>query len=181
MYTFPPVAPKPEPADDDDDSELDADGVACPHSESVKSNNSGDKGKPTEEHRWSPMQSPKQQSSPYVTLDGTRGTAYPPSQQTNAAVLKARDTPTSKRMSRLPTSTLNIDLRTLNLHLALRAQEILACSESMWEWVVEFQRTSETSVPSLTAPNNWASDVTRCTILEMTRDDFDHLLNNFAL
>jgi len=197
MYTFPPTAPKPEPADDDvadSDSDLDIDGtanLAGPHPErtlsikSSKSNNpsaphSIDKGKLAEEHRWLSLQS-LQQQSPSVTLDGTRGHAYSPSQQGKNFGVSNRNTPATKRMSRLPTTALNIDLRTLNLHLALRAKEILACSESMWEWVEEFQRTSETSIPRLNGPSNWSMGVTRCAILEMTREDFDHLLNNFTL
>ncbi|KAF8799001.1 hypothetical protein BYT27DRAFT_7264526 [Phlegmacium glaucopus] len=186
MYTFPPTAPKPELVDDDvdSDSDLDIDGtpnVANPRpklSPSIKRGkykpvapHGDDKGKLTEKRRLLSLQ-PQQQQSPSVTLDGTRGNAYSPSQQANFA---------TKRMSRLPTTTLNIDLRTLNLHLALRAKEILACSESMWEWVEEFQRTSETSIPRLNGPSSWSMGVTRCAILEMTREDFDHLLNNFTM
>jgi hypothetical protein len=88
-----------------------------------------------------------------------------------------------KQVSRLPTTTtLNVDPKTLNLHLALRVKEIIACSESMWEWVEQFQRESAaTSVPNLKALSNWSLDTTRCAILDMTREDFDLLLNNFTL
>lgn len=190
MYTFPPTAPKPEPAEDDSDSDSDnnnSPNLASLHPKSppIKSNNSvgSHSSKPAEGRSWLSQQSLQQQSSPYVTLDETRGNAYSPSQQAGLSVSKAREANTlaAKRMSRLPTTALNVDLRTLNLHLQLRAKEILACSESMWEWVEEFQRTSQTSIPPLNAPSNWPSDVIRCAILEMTRDDFDLLLNNFTL
>ena len=84
-------------------------------------------------------------------------------------------------MTKLPTTTaLNADLRTLSHHLALRAKEITACSESMWEWVEQFQRESAT-IPNLNVLSNWSLDMARSAILEMTRDDFDNLLNNFTL
>ena len=33
----------------------------------------------------------------------------------------------------------DIDIKSLHLHLSTRVSEILACSESMWEWVLEEQ------------------------------------------
>lgn len=98
--------------------------------------------------------------------------------------------------SRLPNRTLNVDLRTLNLHLALRTSEILACSEAMWEWVVEFQetrfkqkqnvRSRSGSVNGLngSAPvprNNQVPDLVRDAIEDLTRADFDGLLTQFNL
>ena len=175
MYTFPPTAPKPEPADDDSDSDIDNTPNVVntsPQPPSIKSSDStlcsDDK-----EYPLLPLQSQQQpESFPYVTLDEARGHAFSPFQQASLA---------AKRTSRLPTTTLNIDLRTLNLHLELRAKEILACSESMWEWVEEFQRASATSRPSFSVSGDQSLDMTRCAILEMTRDDFDLLLNNFTL
>ena len=171
MYTFPPTAPKPEPADDDSDSDTDIDSTRDVVSIPLSISSNGTCHSDDKELQWSSLQSLRQQqhSSPYVTLDGTRGDAFSPCQQVNLP---------AKRMSRLPTTTLNIDLRTLNLHLELRAKEILACSESMWEWVVEFQQAS---VSSLDAHSIQSLDMTRCAILEMTRDDFDLLLNNFTM
>ena len=154
MYTFPPTPRKSEPADDDSDSDSDTDNVINISNGTLHS----------DEKEWQ-----QQQSSPYVTLDGTRGHALSPAHHTSVA---------GKRVSRLPTTALNIDLRTLNLHLELRAKEIIACSESMWEWVKEFQRRYG---PNFKAPGNGSLDMTRCAILEMTRDDFDLLLNNFTL
>ena len=98
--------------------------------------------------------------------------------------------------SRLPNRTLRVDLRTLNFHLALRTSEILACSEAMWEWVVEFRETKlkekqnvrsrsgsvnglngSASVPRNKQPPDPVQDV----IEGLTRADFDGLLNQFNL
>ena len=171
MYTFPPTAPKPEQADNDSDTDADdSPRVASTlpkQASSIKSSN-GVPHSDDKEHSWSLLQLQQQ----YSPLDGTSEHTFSPSQQGN---------PAAKRISRLPTSTLNADMRTLNLHLAMRAKEIIACSESMWEWVEQFQRESATSIPNLNAPNNWSLDMARCAILEMTREDFDLLLNNFTL
>ena len=171
MYTFPPTPPKPDSDSEDTNSDTDKSKLAAnippERLPSIKSNND-------KEHPWSSLQSPQrqQQYSPYVPFDGTRGHTLPPSQQGDTA---------GKRMTKLPTTTaLNADLRTLSHHLALRAKEITACSESMWEWVEQFQRESAT-IPNLNVLSNWSLDMARSAILEMTRDDFDNLLNNFTL
>ena len=178
MYTFPPTAPKPEPADDDSDSNDNDDSpkvasILPKRGLSIKSSN-GAPHSDDKEHPMSSLQSPppQQQCSSYVPVDETREHNFSPSQQSNL---------TGNRTSTLPTTTLNVDLRTLNLHLALRSKEIIACSESMWEWVEQFQQESETSIPNLNPASNWSLDMTRCAILEMTREDFDLLLNNFTL
>ncbi|KIK57278.1 hypothetical protein GYMLUDRAFT_61565 [Collybiopsis luxurians FD-317 M1] len=103
---------------------------------------------------------------------------------------------------RLPNTTMNIDLRSLNLHLALRVTEILACSESMWEWILENQertrkqkRTQDTRTagrvrsrsidPNHTQPRHKqgesSSDRLNATLLELTREDFDDLLRRFYM
>ena len=98
--------------------------------------------------------------------------------------------------SRLPNRTLRVDLRTLNFHLALRTSEILACSEAMWEWVVEFRETKlkekqnvrsrsgsvnglngSASVPRNKQPPDPVQDA----IEDLTRADFDDLLSQFNL
>ena len=109
-------------------------------------------------------------------------------------VTKEGSNPALRRASRLPNTTLNIDLRTLNLHLALRAKEVVACSESMWEWVLEYQENALTQSDGRNrsgsvgaymggdvSASNSSLDLTRNVILEMTRDDFDLLLNNFEM
>lgn len=169
MYTYPPAAPKSELEDCDSDTNSDTDKspmVANILPKSLPSIRSGD----DKEHPWLSLQSLQQQQYPPY---GTRGDTF----------LSLQGDLAAKRMSRLPTTTtLNVDLKSLNLHLALRVKEIIACSESMWEWVEQFQRESAaTSMPNLNALSNWSLDMTRCAILEMTREDFDLLLNNFTL
>ena len=48
------------------------------------------------------------------------------------------------QLSVLPNNKAEVDIRSLNLHLRARVVEILGCSETMWDWVKEFQhRESE--------------------------------------
>ena len=70
--------------------------------------------------------------------------------------------------SRLPNRRMEFDLGTLNLHLALRTSEILACGEAMWEWVVEYQKKEEKT-----------RDGELLAIGGMRRDEFDKLLGKF--
>ncbi|KAF8965139.1 hypothetical protein BDZ97DRAFT_1904235 [Flammula alnicola] len=152
-------------------------------------------GELMEDHRWMSMQALMQHQSPYVTLDDSRGYAFSPSKR--ATFLTRTDKEGKpKQPSVLPNTTLHIDLRSLNLHLALRAKEIIACSESMWEWVLDYQagtlpnaargRSGSVESPAfLPGVDESASssdlDLTRGVIMDMTREDFDHLLNNFEM
>ncbi|KAF9450567.1 hypothetical protein P691DRAFT_758075 [Macrolepiota fuliginosa MF-IS2] len=141
--------------------------------------------------------------SPYVTLDGSRAYAFSPVSQAH------RRSTDSKlfgpiRMSRLPNATLNIDLKSLNMHLYLRTMDVLGCSEPMWDWVEQYQEEiakrrstngtqpythtpggairpmqSETSLHSSTSADS--TDSVMNGIAEMTRDDFEMLLSNFEL
>ena len=78
------------------------------------------------------------------------------------------ETPTETR-PHLPNPALDVDLRSLNLHLALRVKEIVACAEAMWEWVCEFQERRE------------RHDGEYARILELTRPQFDELVLRFEL
>ena len=159
---------------------------------------SDENGEFSENHRWLSMQALLQNRSPYVTLDESRTFGYSPAMRAAFPVkaIKEGSKLSLKRTSRLPNTTLNIDLRTLNLHLALRAKEVIACSESMWEWVLEYQANALTQRDSRNRPGSIGGymvgvdgsarsssslDLTRNVILEMTRDDFDLLLNNFEM
>ena len=87
------------------------------------------------------MQSLLQNESRYVCLDETRPPAFSPSSRVafpeSSGDLKVT---AIRRGSRLPNAQLHLNLKTLNLHLALRTEEVLACSETMWEWVLEEQK-----------------------------------------
>lgn len=157
--------------------------------------------------RWLSMQGLLARNSPYVTFDGSRGYAYSPSK---LAALNRPSTSSSDKASRLtvtmvapaantvpaPGSALAVNLNSLNLHLTLRAKEIVACSESMWDWVAGMQEGPEgqEARAALTQGGppgsarvqgadavDQAEDLyaTRAVILDMTRDDFDRLLCNF--
>jgi hypothetical protein len=156
------------------------------------------------EDKWLSMRGLIKGASPYVLLDGTHTAAYSPSA---IASHSAASNPTSGQSSisraksnriRLPNSSLNFDLRTLNIHLALRATEILACAEAMWDWVTEYQERIQMietgrkragsvdggeSHPSLTmADDSTSLDVEAKSALEtMTRAEFDSILTNFDL
>ncbi|KAJ7095794.1 hypothetical protein B0H15DRAFT_1019865 [Mycena belliarum] len=105
-----------------------------------------------------------------------------------------------EQKNRLPNSTLNIDVRSLNMHLAVRTAEILGCAESMWEWVVSYQHSYEAerkagrpragSLASELVPHSSrlaavtfdpATDAFKSAVLELTREDFDSLLVNFEI
>lgn len=164
-------------------------------------------GKPTEEEqadlRVLSFPDLIRRQSPYVTLDGSRGYALSPVSHTQR---RNSDKKTSgpMRMSKLPNTTLNIDLKTLNMHLYLRAMDILGCSEPMWEWVEQYQEElakrrsangngshalgpgglirpmkSDTSLNSTTSMDS--TDSIMNGIADMTRDDFEMLLSNFEL
>jgi hypothetical protein len=169
-------------------------------------------------------------ASPYVTLDDTRINAYSPSTKSHfpsstTSHFKTNNTPDgtppsefpppskdpflaklaimSMRKNRLPNKHLKIDLRTLNLQLALRVKEVLACSESMWEWVIGYQKERRAKkpkssirprsssgvsdgVPSLRdqtlAPSlNPQDAMLKDAVLELTREDFEGLMSNFNM
>ncbi|KAH9889995.1 hypothetical protein C8Q73DRAFT_147103 [Cubamyces lactineus] len=94
-------------------------------------------------------------------------------------------------MNPLPNKTINFDPRSLNLLLALRVQEVLACAEPMWDWVVDFQdsvtRSAKTIGPRRTSDHiTFASSRRRRhpkqdALMELTREQFDELLKRFEL
>ncbi|KAJ3540405.1 hypothetical protein NMY22_g4305 [Coprinellus aureogranulatus] len=159
---------------------------------------SDENGELLEEHRWLSMQGLLQQSSPYISLDATKGYAFTPSKKSSFTSASGKDKGRKRRQSRLPNKTLNIDLRTLNLHLHLRAKEVVGCSESMWEWVQETQRAWKREQESqrmngrghsLDISHRYRSESSlgdgppdhKSKVLEMAREDFNQLLLNFEM
>ena len=53
-----------------------------------------------------------------------------------------RGTPFDPARNPLPNKTARLDPRTVNLLLALKVGEVLACAEPMWDWVVDFQEAA---------------------------------------
>jgi hypothetical protein len=103
-----------------------------------------------------------------ITLDGLSNGASPYASLDCAISIQSQ-----RQMRALPNPTLNVDLKFLNLHLALRVKEIVACAEAMWEWVSELQ-TGRTGRMNLT-------DEAYAKIMALTRYQFDELLLNFEL
>ncbi|KAJ4482031.1 hypothetical protein J3R30DRAFT_3285938, partial [Lentinula aciculospora] len=156
---------------------------------------------------WINMQQIVKRKSPYIIYDGSRLSALSPS--TRASILSAtkKSIPSPQKPAhdvrfRLPNTTMNIDLRSLNLHLALRVTEILGCSETMWEWVLEYQeqarnkkRSQETqararsrSIGSTRPPSHDKqpapesdNDRLKAVLVELTREEYDDMLRRFYL
>lgn len=103
-----------------------------------------------------------------ISLDGLSNGASP-----YASLDSAISTQRQTQMRALPNPALDVDLKFLNLHLALRVKEIVACAEAMWEWVSEFQ-TSGMGRKNLT-------DCMYAKIMGLTRSQFDELLLRFEL
>lgn len=140
-----------------------------------------------EAERYVNVQSLLQHTSRYITLDETRITAFSPSTET---ILSSSGRKT--RINRLPNITAHLDLRALNLHLALRTAEIAACSEAMWEWVVEYRVSNRLTtrsppesrdghLPRTSRGSDNTLDAYQKSVLELTREEFDNLIGNFDM
>ncbi|KAH9933217.1 uncharacterized protein BXZ73DRAFT_46467, partial [Epithele typhae] len=89
----------------------------------------------------------------------------------------------------LPNQTVNFDPRTLNLHLALRVSEVLACAEPMWDWVVDFQEcevrpgkhTQQIRDASVSSRGLRRRHPMQAELMALTRMEFDALLTRFDL
>ncbi|KAH9851526.1 hypothetical protein C2E23DRAFT_732734 [Lenzites betulinus] len=91
----------------------------------------------------------------------------------------------------LPNKTINFDPRSINLLLTLRVQEIIACAEPMWDWVVDFQETGVRSPAAMTSrrtssqhplkPPRRRHHPKEEALMNLTRAQFDELLKRFEL
>ena len=131
-----------------------------------------------------------------ASLEGLPPSSVPKTQSAEeAAHMQELATVLATFKTRLPNTMLRIDLRTLNLHLALRTLEVLGCAEAMWEWVLEYQAgqvkgengrlrsasVGSSSVTLQTSQGDQPAESTRIAIAEMTRAEFDGLLTQFNL
>ncbi|KAJ3973022.1 hypothetical protein EV361DRAFT_797032, partial [Lentinula raphanica] len=207
-FTFPPksdsVKPSPKRPTLDSDPDEDARDAIRPPSSSVSYSMTGSPPPSRTSHfedatdHWVNMKQIVKRESPYIIYDDLRISAVSPS--TRASILSPKKRP--KPSFRLPNTTLNIDIRSLNLHLALRVTEILACSETMWEWVLEYQeqervrsnrrlqetkhRTRSRSIGPLRPSSRDKTFVSesiderlKAVLVDMTREDFDDMLRRF--
>ncbi|KAJ7761578.1 hypothetical protein DFH07DRAFT_957173 [Mycena maculata] len=144
--------------------------------------------------------------SPLRSISGLPGVEPPVALASSAGVdghpaaASAKPPVRIEQKNRLPNGTFNIDVRSLNMHLALRTAEILACAESMWEWVVSYQARAQAeraagrpragSLASELSPRasrlplplpDPTTDAFKSAVLDLTREDFDGLLVKFEL
>ncbi|KAI0669238.1 hypothetical protein C8Q78DRAFT_203779 [Trametes maxima] len=151
--------------------------------------------------------------SPFVALDTSRYNGFspaalrrstlPPSHPASQSPPPRSPVPGRKRaanvgrldlfhaMNPLPNKAVNFDPRSLNLALALRVQEVLACAEPMWDWVVDFQesvlRDSRPRAARRTSDHLAFKSPRRRrhpqedALMDLTREQFDELMRRFEL
>ena len=80
----------------------------------------------------------------------------------------------------------------MNLLLALKVGEVLACAEPMWDWVVDFQESVAQSAKAMGSPRMSDGAVVRAArrrrrhpkqdaLAGLTRTEFDALMRCFEL
>ncbi|KAG7088341.1 hypothetical protein E1B28_012345 [Marasmius oreades] len=148
--------------------------------------------------RASFLRSPLKQRIEFPLSDSERaGRASPDSLEAVNATPFSVAASVSMLRSRLPNKRLNVDLRSLNLHLCARVAEVLACTETMWEWVQEYQekirvekatRTQRTRSKSvdvhprfITPAPETTSDRLMAAVGRLAREEFEDLLLRFYL
>lgn len=102
----------------------------------------------------------------------------PPSQMQQLAAALAN------YKSRLPNPQMRFDLRTLNLHLALRTAEVLACTEAMWEWVEAYQaelKRRKRLHRARAILGSQLKEPIKSAIAELSRADFDGMISQFDM
>lgn len=159
--------------------------------------------------------------TPFVVLDTNRYSGFSPSALRRSTLplpgvptVQAPQLPASPRMAPsspivmskltshliaggnpLPNKTVNFDPRSLNLLLTLRVNEVLACAEPMWDWVVDFQESvaqaqggAKTTVGSPRMGEHRTLRASRHrrhakqdALMSLTRLDFDALMRRFEL
>ncbi|KAK7469316.1 hypothetical protein VKT23_003797 [Stygiomarasmius scandens] len=175
-------------------------------------NGSGDE----EEPRWLSMQNLVHGHSSYVSIDESRTSAFSPSRRasfksnrksSNASITdsifgRAPDTESSPEIKykplvplRLPNRNLSVDVKSLNLHLGVRVADVLGCTETMWEWVLEYQKKMHDQKRATTArarsksidvvppfrPQPSSEERLKDAILNITREEYDDLVKRFYM
>lgn len=111
-----------------------------------------------------------------------------------ATTSSSSETTTPSAEERLSIAAIKFDARTLNLHLSLRVQEVLACAEAMWDFVEAYQEkaglpqgsrapsvtSSDSSTPSRPAHHTSRNPKWK-DLLALRRWGFDAMLRRFKL
>ncbi|KAJ7069768.1 hypothetical protein C8F01DRAFT_1113905 [Mycena amicta] len=227
QITFPPPVTHTQEEDVSSDDDTDSDGarnaIIPKASRRQSALSSSESMTLSEEHRWLHTSDLLKRESRYISLDDSRMNAFSPSARSSFPALspvrppsglpvvdlpeassvgghQVNRVPAPGNRNRLPNQTLNIDMRSLNIHLALRTAEVIACSESMWEWVQSYQKNAvaqraggRARAGSLASemtprssrlaflPTDPEVDAFKRSVLELTREDFDALLVKFDL
>lgn len=111
------------------------------------------------------------------------------SQPDTVSMIEAqRATRTQVNVPSVPGKALEIDLRSLHMHLATRVSETLGCVEAMWEWVVAEQQrhaveraSGRGRARSVGEDMEEEGDAQMRVIHAMTRADFDACLSRFEM
>lgn len=133
--------------------------------------------------------------TPYVTFDVNRAKpAFRPHRSSIASTTSVSGSPPDDAISLMrsnhdlvPLQEMTCDVRTLNMHLALRVQEILACAEEMWRFVVDYQEKNLGTYSPPPQPTHRAHVRSRShrpfheDLLRLRREDFDGMLTRFRL
>lgn len=174
LFSFPPLYARSlavQSEDHEDDPTFSPDSAV-----SAKSAASHENGVLSEDKRYLSMQGLLHHASPFITLDVSKTNPFAPYAKSPLALHRGLDG-RAQKIPGIPNKNLNIDLRTLHLHLALRANEIMACAETMWDWVRDTQLAAKANPrrPTLTG----SGQEHHMAVLDLNREDFNQLLLNF--
>ncbi|KAL1686168.1 hypothetical protein GGG16DRAFT_64823 [Schizophyllum commune] len=185
-FSFPPRPPPPAEDSSSDDSLSDSDdeGPSSRHTRGSKS--SQPEPQMEESNRILTTQNIVRHDSQLVTFDESRFTSFSGPQRQNIFRFHEGLSNSRQRLGRVPSLNMHLDVRCLNLHLALRAAEIRACAEPMWEWVQEYQAKRRAlqrsrSRASLAALSDMGQRGPEDEVAMLAREDFDELLARFEM
>jgi hypothetical protein len=97
------------------------------------------------------------------------------------------------RSDLVPLKDMTFDPRTLNMHLTLRVQEVLACTEEMWQFVRDYQEKYLPATEKNSRTEQSQSDSAQVVIrpqpadpfheelVQMQRGDFDGMITRYRL
>ncbi|KAL1702751.1 hypothetical protein EV121DRAFT_209352 [Schizophyllum commune] len=185
-FSFPPRPPPPAEDNSSDDSLSDSDDEGPSSRHTRGSRSSQPEPQMEESNRILTTQNIVRHDSQLVTFDESRFTSFSGPQRQNIFRFHEGLSNSRQRLGRVPSLNMHLDVRCLNLHLALRAAEIRACAEPMWEWVQEYQAKRRAlqrsrSRASLAALSDMGQRGPEDEVAMLAREDFDELLARFEM